>query len=246
MGAFRSQPFLDAAAMADDVEALRRTADENGYLYFPGLVDPNAIWSMRGMVTKVCQDLGWLAVGSRPQEGIVRPGLRVGDYEDPDYITLQGQILSLPEYTELGRHPAIIGVLEKLYDGPVATDRGSVCRVFAPGRPELTTKPHQEYFYVRGTTDLWIAWLPLGDCPLELGGLALLPGSNHQGLLEHTGEGVAKYVAKIPEEATWATGDLECGDVLMFNCLTVHQAGDNQTADRLRISADFRYQPQTA
>jgi hypothetical protein len=32
------------------------------------------------------------------------------------------------------------------------------------------------------------------------------------------------------------------GDVLVFHSLTVHGALTNRTADRLRISADFRYQ----
>jgi hypothetical protein len=36
---------------------------------------------------------------------------------------------------------------------------------------------------------------------------------------------------------------MECGDILTFHSLTVHQGRDNQTEDRLRVSVDYRYQP---
>jgi len=47
----------------------------------------------------------------------------------------------------------------------------------------------------------------------------------------------------VPAENKWVLGDLECGDVLTFHSLTVHQGRDNLTPNRLRISFDYRYQP---
>jgi len=245
MISFPTQSFLDSAAIAGDAKALRSRAAESGYLYFSGLLEPGPILDLRQQVTAICQDLGWLVDDRDPEEAIVRPGLRIGDYNDPETIKLAQQALPLPAFGELGRHPAITGVLEKLFGAPVVTDQGAVCRAFGPGSPELATKPHQEHFYVRGATDLWNVWLPLGDCPAELGGLAVLPGSHQEGLLEHVGEDIAKYVAAIPEEAPWSFGDYACGDVLMFNSLTLHRAAPNLSSDRLRLSADYRYRPQT-
>ena len=37
---------------------------------------------------------------------------------------------------------------------------------------------------------------------------------------------------------------MEAGDVLVFNCLSLHQATDNLT-NEIRFSCDFRYQPLT-
>ena len=45
------------------------------------------------------------------------------------------------------------------------------------------------------------------------------------------------------DDAVWATADYACGDVLAVHCLTVHRACPNLTRDRVRISADFRYEP---
>ncbi len=121
--------------------------------------------------------------------------------------------------------------------------RGDTCRAFSPGALDLTTLPHQDHFYVRGTTDLWTVWIPLGNCPVEQGGLAVLTRSQRDGLLFHSGEGPGKEGVSVPENSIWSTMDYECGDVLMFNSLTVHRACVNSTKDRLRISADYRYQP---
>ena len=40
----------------------------------------------------------------------------------------------------------------------------------------------------------------------------------------------------------WLTAEYKAGDVLVFSIFTVHASLDNQSADRLRISADSRYQ----
>lgn len=243
---FLTEPFVDSAPIAGDAVALQQRAAESGYLYFPGLLPAATVMEMRLHVTAGCQELSWLVDDRPPEEAIVRPGQHIGHYDDPDYLKLAQHVLSEPGFAELGRHPAIIAVLEKLHGRPVETDLGAVIRAFGPGQPALATRPHQEHFYVGGSTELWTAWLPLGDCPAALGGLAVLPASHRQGSLEHIGETSAKYVANIPEDATWAFGDYACGDVLMFNCLTLHQAAPNLTADRLRLSADFRYRPSPA
>ena len=113
----------------------------------------------------------------------------------------------------------------------------------SPHTPEFTTPPHQDHYYVRGSTELWTAWLPLDDCPAEQGGLAVLPRSHTRGLLPHAGEGPGRQGATVPDDSEWATSDYACGDVLLFHCLTVHRALHNLTLNRLRISVDYRYQP---
>lgn len=246
MGPFLTQTFQDSAVIAGEAHSLRRRAAGSGYLYFSGLLEAETIFDVRQQVVAICQELGWLADGRPAKEAIARPGVRIGDYDDPNYLKMAQQVLPLPAFLELSRHPAIVGVLKKLFGCPVEAGLGDVCRVFGPGWPALATPPHQDQYYVEGAADLWTVWLPLGDCPVELGGLAVLPGSHRMGLLDHSGEGVGKYVASIPKDAAWAFGDYACGDVIMFSGLTLHRAGPNLTADRLRLSADFRYRPQTA
>jgi ectoine hydroxylase-related dioxygenase (phytanoyl-CoA dioxygenase family) len=151
----------------------------------------------------------------------------------------------LPEFLALRRDPFVLDVLGRLFGEEPLDGRGDTCRIMSPAARDLTTPPHQDRFYVRQSDLLWTVWIPLGDCPVELGGLAVLPGSHRRGLLPHAGEGAGRQGADVGPEERWATAGYRCGDVLMFNCLTLHRAAENRTLNRLRISADFRYVPES-
>ena len=217
-------------------------AQENGYLFFRGLIEPEVVLALRSKAVAFAENLGWLEEGSPAVDGIARRGIRLGDYDAPDWIDFQRHVLPLPEFIALGEHPAILQILKELFGEPVMTRRGDICRVMSPATPELTTVAHQDHFYVGGSERVWTAWIPLGDCPIELGGLAVLPGSHRRGLMAHQGEGSGRQGVQVENE-TWSTADYKAGDVLFFNCLTVHRACPNLTADRIRISADYRFQP---
>ncbi len=110
-----------------------------------------------------------------------------------------------------------------------------VLRVVYPERRGAVTKGryvHQD-FAVAGVQDMLTTWLPLMDIPPQLGGLAVLPGS-------HLGPPLRPRLLPA-DEPGWATTDFRPGDVLLFHCLTAHAALPNH-ADRVRISADFRWQ----
>jgi ectoine hydroxylase-related dioxygenase (phytanoyl-CoA dioxygenase family) len=85
-------------------------------------------------------------------------------------------------------------------------------------------------------------WLPLGDCPAEMGGLAIARGSHNEGVRDFTVSNGAGAMEVIdPLEGSWVTVPLEAGDVLIFHSLTVHKGLPNLTG-RLRLSLDNRYQ----
>ena len=88
---------------------------------------------------------------------------------------------------------------------------------------------------------MWTVWIPLGECPPALGGLALLPGSHLRGLLPHGEGGIEEELA-----AGWVSAHYRPGDVLIFHGRTVHRALENRVAGALRLSADFRFVPARA
>jgi hypothetical protein len=230
-----STPLLEGAV-------LRRQAAARGYLFFRGLLPAGPILDLRRRVLEVCRRFGWLAPGTPLLAGVAAARLRVG-LDHPQFVPFQMEVAALAAYAALGLEPALVGVLEKVYGERALPGRGSVCRLVAPGCPDLTTPPHQDHYYIPGTDQLWTAWAPLGDCPQPLGGLAVWPGSQRRGLLVHRGEGPGRQGGCVPDDATWATADYACGDVLFFHCLTVHRACPNVSKDRLRLSVDHRYQP---
>jgi hypothetical protein len=216
-----------------------------GCLLLRDLLPRADVRALRTRVLEACRDLGWLDEGVPLDEGVAHGGATPGAY-DATWTELQGRVVPTPEFARLREHPRVADVLATVFGGPARSGRGDVCRVFAPGRPELTTLPHQDHFYVQGNPALWTVWIPLGDCPRRLGGLAVLPGSHRSGLLPHSGEGSGRQGVDVGPEVVWAAADYRCGDVLAFNSLTLHRALDNRTARRLRLSADFRWEPVAA
>ena len=131
-------------------------------------------------------------------------------------------------------------MLELLFDEPPLMHPRHICHAIFPGDPNYVRVPHQDFFAVRGTTDTWTAWLPLGDCGAELGGgLGIVPGSHHRGLQDADDWTME---VKIASDARWAWSPMSCGDVLLFHSLTIHHAQKNAT-DRVRLAASYRSQP---
>src|SRR5262249_14125733 len=94
---------------------------------------------------------------------------------------------------------------------------------------------------------LTAAWMPVGDLTPELGGLAILRGSNRYGVLplaRHLGAGnrCAVIPPDMAEACRWVTTEYAAGDVVLFPSTTVHASLHNASEWHLRLSVDFRYQ----
>ena len=194
--------------------------------------------ALRAVVEDACASRGWL------EGGKTDPALRLGAYDDARWIALLQEVMATEPYRDLGLAPELLRLVRAAVGEPIEAHAGDLVRLVSPGAVDLTTPPHQDGAYLRNTKRAWSAWLPLGACPIELGPLAVLPRSHRDGLLPHGPAGSLKGV-EVPEDATWAAADLEEGDVLLFSCMTIHRALPNVTADRLRMSVDYRYRPQS-
>ena len=208
-----------------EIEASSRLADRartDGYLYFRGLIEPGDVEPLRSRVAEL------------HQRHAVPPGAA---YDDPRFLDLQRAVSLLPEWEAMRSHPAILETLHRFLGQEIRAQCGDVCRVVPAGAPGAATPPHQDQFFVRQPQRIWTVWIPLGDCPLQLGPLAVLPGSHRQGIHPH----FENRVAGTHASGWWAASSMSCGDVLMFDGCTVHQACPNLTRETVRFSADFRY-----
>jgi ectoine hydroxylase-related dioxygenase (phytanoyl-CoA dioxygenase family) len=238
--------LIDSTRFACDPAVLRQRAAEHGYLALRGIPGPEAVEPLRAFIHEVAASLGLL----EPQrEGraapLVKPGaaLRGTGYDDERWLALQERVLADALFTAVGDCGGILTVLESVLGGPVQTRRGDICRVALPDSSHLTTPPHQDHWYTGGTTNLWTVWIALTDTPLELGPLAVLPGSHLSGLLPHAGQGAGRQAVQTADDERFAAAPLAAGDAILFNCLTVHRALPNLTHNRVRLSVDYRYQP---
>jgi len=225
---------------------LRQRAAEHGYLALRGIPGPEAVAPLRVFVQDVGESLGLLGPAREPHGApVASPGaaLTGTGYDDPRWLALQERVLADPLFAAVGDCAELLRVLEALFDGPVLTRRGDICRVVLPEAPHLTTPPHQDHWYTGGSTNLWTVWIPLSETPLDLGPLAVLPGSHVRGLLAHAGHGAGRQGVRVIDDERFASAPLAAGDAILFNCLTVHRALPNVTRDLVRLSVDYRYQP---
>ena len=238
--------LIDSAPFVRDPEVVRSRAAEYGYLALRGIPGPEAVAPLCTLIQEVAESLGLLQPTRDARAApLVRPGaaLTGTGYDDARWLTLQERVLADPRFAAVGDCAELLTVLEALFAGPVLTRRGDICRLALPSATHLTTPPHQDHWYTGGTMNLWTVWIALTETPIELGPLAVLPGSHLSGLLPHAGHGAGRQGVRATDEEEFAAAPLAAGDAIFFNCLTVHRALPNVTRDRVRLSVDYRYQP---
>ncbi len=228
----------------DDPIELRRRVDEEGYLFFKRLQDPDWLWDLRRDMLSVIEKGGWLEAGTDPMDGIADISKRCTE-GDPEYPAVYHQVYRLESFHRAGHWPVVVDTMRKIIDAPVMPHPAKVARLWFPQFTEHTTPAHQDFVHFQGTYETYTCWTPVGDCPRELGGLAILPGTHKARIVydHHFSLGAgALGVDENRQAGEWLTTDYEIGDCLVFHSLTLHQALPNLSGDRLRISLDNRYQ----
>src|SRR6185503_2613565 len=89
-----------------------------------------------------------------------------------------------------------LNLIGRIVQGEAMLHRLRIGRITFPKNVAQSTAAHQDWEYIRGTPETYTIWQPLGDCPFELGGLAILPGSNKLGLIEHRSNPQKKYAQR--------------------------------------------------
>jgi hypothetical protein len=234
-------PLEDASPLVQDGPALAARMARDGYLYVRGLLPADVVARVQRDVGDVARDAGWLRRDAPLVEAIADPAGFCVDPE-PRYLEVLRRINRLESYHALKHHPRLLGLFERMLGAPVFPHPRVLMRNIFPGRPEYTTKAHQDYPNVQGTTDVYTAWMPLVDCPPELGGLQVARGSHTLGVLDFgIGNGAGGIEILDPLEGRWTGGPMRAGDILIFHSLTVHKGVENRS-DRLRMSIDCRFQ----
>jgi hypothetical protein len=237
----RIVPLEDASASLGDPVALRERVRRDGFLFLRRLIPRGRVLALRRFILDYARAAGWLDPAAPVEEARGWPGKRIGDYEAGDWIELQARAQMSRELWEVGdcieihrAFHAATGRSSFIYNGM------NTCRVVS-AHSDMVALPHQDAHYVRAQGEFWTVWVPLGDCPLELGPLAALPGSHQDGLRPHSGQGIFQGGVAMPEDTIWHTADFKCGDVLLLTQHTIHRSLPNLSDRRLRLSGDFRY-----
>jgi hypothetical protein len=249
----------NSSDLLNQADVLHLRMQEDGYLYLPGLLNPEAVWQVRQEIAAQLATEGCLAPGSPVLDCVAKPGLKMSFRPD---LAAQSQALKNLLYS--GRmmefYRLFLGDEIRHFDF-------TWLRAVAPGKG---TYPHCDIVYMgRGTDAVYTTWTPLGDVSLEMGGLMILEqshrldriknsygrrdvdsycGNRKDAQLYASGEkGWNGALSKNPVSlrqrygGRWLTAEFKAGDVLIFGMFTIHGSLDNHSR-QIRLSSDSRYQ----
>jgi Phytanoyl-CoA dioxygenase (PhyH) len=236
------KPFCEIEAGDLTPRRLRSAIRQNGYFLVRRLLPHEAVDSLLAEVAQILFDAGWLLPGHNPSERIANTGAACGD-PDPAFKRIYQEVFNLAAFHSLPHHPALRRAMTMLVGERLLIHPKPIGRLIFPNCDRLTVHAHQDYRFMGGDPECYTVWIPLHDCPVELGPLRVMEGSHRFGFQRHEDENL--HVPEIPvsgaEGGEWIGGEINAGDVLIFHSLTVHAAAPN-LSKRLRISLDCRFQ----
>ncbi|WP_258590494.1 phytanoyl-CoA dioxygenase family protein [Mesorhizobium sp. AR07] len=247
------------------IETIRRLYGMQGYVWLKGLLPPDDVIDFRSWVLSRLVDSGLLKPGSDPSLGIASEG-------GFDRQLADRRLMSLVRSTAFEgfcAQPRLSHLMDKFVRGLSYLHKRKIMRFTLPGTT-AATPAHYDLVYLRGGTSRVVtAWIPLGDTPVDMGGLVYLEGSHAIGVdmearfnRDNAGldaeERISAYNRNMTEggwvskdlpdmaerfDTRWLIADFEAGDVVLHSPYMIHASTTNQsTSGRIRLSTDIRYQ----
>lgn len=235
-----------------DRERLWHRLRRDGYLFLRGALDRERVLAFRRYYFETLAAVGLIRKGSDPVDGFA------AEWDVPRGALRQllfGDIVAGNVYAQFCAQPAIRDWYAWFFGGETFLHRRKIIRHTRPGENGIgtATQAHYDLLYIReGTDRVLTSWIPLGDCPIALGGLIYLEGSHHRMRAEETSAAVKRPAAWMTPDLPgladkhdnrWLIADYAAGDVMIHSAYMIHAALDNvDTAGRMRLSTDIRYQ----
>ncbi len=256
---------LTPSGADDPIDRLREQLKADGYLWLRGFFPREDVIALRRRFFDRMIPTGIVADAVDAGEGIFS-GQRD---QTGQTIKLLMEFVRTAAYESFCFQPRLWQFYDQLLGGDVYLHKRKIVRQTYPHDPR-TTDAHYDLIYLRGGTDTVLSsWIPLGDVPLEMGGLTYLEGSDAFGR-QMEAEFAARNAALSPEErlsaynknmsatggigkdlsvlvtrynTRWLVADYEAGDMVVHTSYIIHAATQNNSSEnRLRLSTDIRYQ----
>jgi len=223
-------------------DILRQQIGSRGYVLVRNLLPQPDLQKLLTDVAEILFRSGWLKAARTPTDRVASREASCGD-PDPQFKRTYRDVFSLESFHSLPHHPRLRAAMKMIVGDRVLVHPKPIGRLIFPQCERLRVHAHQDYRFMNGDPECFTAWIPLHDCPTEVGPLQILEGSHRFGFQTHVDENL--HVPEIPAGAEigdeWVGGNFNAGDVLIFHSLTVHAAAPN-LSDQMRISLDCRFQ----
>ena len=236
------KPFRELNMHDLTAHDLQNQIDSGGYALIRGVLPHDSLAQVLGEITQLLSLAGWLLPGHVPLERVADLSAACGD-PDPAFKRAYQNVFNLESFHALPHHPTLQRVMKMLIGDRLLIHPKPIGRLIFPHCERLTVHAHQDYRFMGGDPECFTVWIPLHDCPTDVGPLRVVEGSHRLGYMHHEDENL--HVPEISKSANvggdWVGGQINAGDVLIFHSLTVHAASPN-LSNRLRISLDCRFQ----
>jgi hypothetical protein len=228
-----SNELKDSKGLLGDWQALRDRIAADGYVFLRGLLDPAMVRAVWRAGLGHLQGAGWTQPGGDPVAATPRMPVRAVKMRDAFGDAGYRRILADPGFNMIPFTSPLADLMGQIlgptgFCYPLKLPRIVYPAALVPRQPGNVV--HQDYASVQ---DMFTCWVPLGEVPQTLGGLAVQPGSQHTSRVHH------RPLNGL--EPGWLSADYQPGDVLVFHCLTTHAALPNREG-RMRFSAEYRWQ----
>jgi len=236
------KPFQDLHVSELTSLCLRDQISSKGYALIRDVLPLDVVSSLLREVSQVLHTEAWLCSEHDAVERIANSSAACGD-PDPRFKRVYQDIFNMESFHALPHQPALQRVMKMLVGNQLLIHPKPIGRLIFPHCERLIVHSHQDYQFMGGDPEFFTAWIPLHDCPIEVGPLRVLEGSHRFGIQNHEKENLP--VPEIPAGSEvgndWVSGQINAGDVLIFHSLTVHAASPN-ISNQLRLSLDCRFQ----
>jgi ectoine hydroxylase-related dioxygenase (phytanoyl-CoA dioxygenase family) len=257
--------WLEPSDPGEPMPLLREKYRTSGYLWLKGLLPRQKVLDFRRRYFEKMVNTGLISREFDPVEGIY-----AGGGEDRAAVNkVMMTFVRSAAYESFCLMEEIWKFYEVFLEGDPYLHKRKIVRHTRP-QDKTCTGAHYDLIYLRGGTERVVtSWIPIGDIPVEMGGLIYLEGSHAWGQrMEAEYQQSAGHLT--PEERVsaynrhmdnsgWMTRDLpalaekvntrwlaanyENGDMMVHSPYMVHASTTNiDSRGRVRLSTDIRYQ----
>lgn len=261
----RRMGYLTASDPTRPIAQLREQFVEQGYLWLKGVLPRTKVLDFRARFFHALAPAGLLKSGTDPRDGIY-----AGAGEDNQLIAkTMHEIVRWSAYEGFCLQEPIWQFYERLFDGAPYLHKRKLIRYTKPHEAS-STGAHYDLVYLRAGTDrVATSWIPIGDCPVHMGGLVYLEHSDRYGRAME--KEFSAQNAALPREdqisaynksmsatgwltkdlpaladkmdSRWLIADYEAGDMVIHSSYMIHAATGNDATDgTMRLSTDIRFQ----
>jgi ectoine hydroxylase-related dioxygenase (phytanoyl-CoA dioxygenase family) len=238
---------------------------QDGYLYLKGFLDRAAVLEQRRRAFAHLNLAGLLKPGTDPALGIAADV----PAERSEVNRRLMEYVRSAAFESFCMSERLWQFMDRFVGGLSYLHKRKLLRHTLPNVPG-STPAHYDLIYLRGGTDrLVTAWIPVGDVPVEMGGLVYLEGSHAVGVAMEVefsrknaalppAERISAYNKNMTEggwvskdlpdmaekfDTRWLIADYEAGDIVLHSPFMIHAATLNESREGIiRLSTDIRYQ----